>query len=355
MPTFTASLVARAPAASGVPSLVEVDRLVFDRLSYVDELNRPGSATLGCPIGSLTSVAKGRLAALDAFPSEVWVYADSAVVWAGEVQTVAVQDQTVQLSCAGLLGYTFRMGVTSDLTYAAVDQFTIAKGLVDHHQGLSYGNYGIVTTGILTSGVVRDRTYLRDELHNIGTRLQELGAVDNGFDMRVDPSSRALILSYPARGTNLTASVFFDQLNIDSASVALSVGPDDLVTDVSATGTLASASGTNTVTYSAAANAALRAAYGRSWGSQNFSNVTVTETVAGQATAYLNGRDGVMFQPGVTIVPRVGCDVGSFGPGDTVSYSYDAGLGVQSGAYRVAKVTVSADSDGKQRIGVEFA
>jgi hypothetical protein len=351
---FAATLVARVPASSGAPSLVEVDRLIFEGLSYTHELNRPGSASLGVPIRTLSDAAKERLADLAAHPSEVWIYWGSDVVWAGEIQTIGIQDQTVQLGCAGLLGYTWRMGVTTDLTYSQVDQFAIAKSLVDHWQGQAFGNYGIDTSGISASGVERDRTYLRDELHNIGQRLQELGAVIDGFDMHVDPSSRELVLSYPTRGADLTASVFFDERNIDSASVALSVGPDDLVTDGSFTGTLASDTGTNTVTYAERSNAALRATYGRSWGSENFQNVTVEETVAGHGDAYMNARDGVFFQPGVTIVPRAGADIGDFDPGDTVTYSYDAGLGRQTGSYRVAKVTVDVDASGTTRIRTEF-
>jgi hypothetical protein len=351
---FNASLVARVPALSGPPLLVEVDRLVFDQLSYTDELNRPGTGTLGCPIRSLSGAVRDRLQDLSRFPSEVWVYRDSTIAWAGEIQTLSVQDQVVNLSCAGLLGYTSRMGVTSDLVFDNIDQFDIATGLVDHWQNLPYGHYGIDTMSAGLSGVERHRTYLRDELHNIGTRLLELGAVINGFDIHVNAASRALVLSFPARGIDLTDTVFFDKRNIDSAAVALSVAPDDLVTDLSATGTRENDAGTNTITYAARTNAALRASYGRSWAGQNFSNVTVAETVEGHADAYLAVRDGVMFQPGVTIMPRLGADVGDFGPGDVVAYSYDAGLGLQSGEYRISKVTVTVKSDGEQRIGVEF-
>lgn len=354
MTALSASIVARVPASSGPPALVEVDRLVFDELTYIDELNRPGSATLGCPIQSLSSAAKERLAALHTFPSEVWVYRGSTLAWAGELQTLALQGQVVNLGCAGLLGYTFRMGVTSTLTFSADDQFAIAAGLVDHWQNLAYGNYGIDTSSVGTSGVVRDREYLRDELHNIGTRLAELGAVNNGFDMHVNAATRALVLSSPTRGTDLSGSVFFDERNIDSAGVALSVTPEDLVTDVSVTGTRETATGENSVTYADRANTGLRATYGRSWSGQNFQNVTVAETVEGHGDAYLDARSTTLFQPGVSLVPRVGADVGDFGPGDLVSYSYDAGLGRQSGTYRISKVMVSVDSDGKQRIGVEF-
>lgn len=355
MTTFEVVLTARVPQSASAPTLTVVDRLVVDSISYTDELNRPGSATLGCPIRAMSSAVKTRLADLASFPSEAWVYADSTLAWAGEVQTLQVKGQTATLNCVGLLGYTYRMGVTSDLTYTATDQFAIAKGLVDHWQGQAYGNYGIDTSGVGTSGVTRDRTYLRNELHNIGQRLAELGAVIDGFDMRVDPSSRALVLYYPRRGTDLSASMFLDERNIDSASVAMSVAPDDLVSDVSATGTSQSSGGTAATLYSARSTSSVRTAYGRSWGSANFDGVSVQATLDGHADEFLAARTGQLFQPGVTVVPRVYLGVGSVAPGDTVAYSFDAGLGVQSSTFRVTKVKVDVAQDGQQRIGMEFA
>src|SRR5690606_26954353 len=340
LPVYEAVLVARVPALTGVPELVVVDRLVTAGISYTHELNRPGQANLGLPIRSLSPAVKERLANLARFPSEVWIYRDEHLDWAGEIQTLQVQGQTLTINCTGLLGYTWRMGVTEDLVFTDEDQFTIAKALVDHWQSLEYGHYGIDTSEIGESGVTRDRIYLRDELHNIGQRLEELGAVINGFDMHVDPATRKLVLSYPKRGRDLTASVFFDERNIDSADVVLALGPDDLVTDVAATGTLQAEDGENTVTYVERGNDTLRGWYGRSWAGINLSNVSREETVTERADAHLGARDGVFFQPGVTIMPRPGADVGGFLPGDLVSYSYDAGLRLMSGTYRVAKVAV---------------
>lgn len=355
MTTFAVSLVARTPAVSSAPTLVEVDRLVAESISYTEELNRPGAASLGCPVRSMSSDVKSRLANLAAFPSEAWIYADSTLAWCGEIQTLAIQGQTVQLGCVGLLGYTYRMGVTSDLTYTGIDQFTIAKGLVDHWQNQQYGNYGIDTSTVGTSGVTRDRLYKQTELHNIGQRLAELGAVNNGFDIKVDSVTRKLVLNNPQSGVDLSASVFLDKLNIDSASIAVSVAPDDLVSDVSATGTGTTAGGSNFALYSARATAGVRSAYGRSWGSANFDGVGVQATLDGHADAYKDARSTQMLQPGVTVIPRVGADIGSFHAGDTVTYSYDAGLGVQTAALRVAKLVVDVDSNGKQRMKVDFA
>ncbi len=354
MTEFDPVLVARLPQSAASPTLTVVDRLVVDRLSYTEELNRPGTATLSCPIRSISSAVKQRLADLVANPCEVWIYTDTVLHWAGEVQALSVDGQSVQLNCVGLLGYTYRMGVTSDLTYSGVDQFTIAKGLVDHWQALSYGNYGIDTSTVGTSGVTRDRVYLRDELHNIGQRLAELGAVDSGFDTRVDPITRKLVLAYPVSGTDLSASVFFDERNIDSASIAVSVAPDDVVSDISATGTSTTTGAVNTTLYSAQNTAAVRSAFGRSWASKNFDGVSVQATLDGHANAYLAARSTQLLQPGVTVIPRIGADIRGFRAGDTVTYSYDAGLGVQTAALRLSKLTVDVDSSGKKRFQAEF-
>jgi hypothetical protein len=354
MTTFEVVLVARVPQSATSPTLTVIDRLIVDNFSYTEELNRPGAANLGCPIRSMSSSVTGRLVDLAATPSEVWIYADSTLAWAGEIQTLQIQGQTATLNCTGLLGYTFRMGVTSDLIYSATDQFTIAKGMVDQFQALTYGNYGIDTSTVGTSGVVRDRTYLRNELHNIGQRLSELGAVSDGFDIKVDPVTRKLVLTYPVSGSDLSASIFIDDRNIDSGSIAASVGPDDLVSDVAATGTSSTSGGVNSVLYSSRTTSSVQTSYGRSWNGQNFSGISVQATLDGAGDAYLSPRSHQLFQPGVTIVPRVGIDVGSFHVGDTVTYSYDAGLGLQTSTLRVGKLTVSVGTDGKQRLGVEF-
>lgn len=354
MEKFEVVLAARVPQSSGFPLLTEVDRLVVDSVSYTDELNRPGTSALTCPLRAMSSAVKTRLSDLAVFPSEVWIYYGSERVWAGEIQTLGVADQAVSLSCVGLLGYTYRMGVTSDLVYTAVDQFSIAKGLVNHWQGQTFGNFGIDTTAIGLSGENRDRTYLRSELHNVGTRLSELGAVENGFDTWVDADTRELVLQYPFRGLDLSGSVFLDDRNIDSASIAISVAPGDLVSDGGFTGSSQSASGTGSSLYSARASTAVRTSYGRSWSSANFDGVSVQATLDGHGDAYLAARATQLFQPGVTVVPRTGCEINDVHAGDIVSYSFDAGLGLQSGVFRISKVSVSAAQDGKQRLGLEF-
>lgn len=354
MATFEVVLVSRVPQSATSPTLTVLDRLIVETISYTEELNRPGTATFGCPVRSMSSTVTSQLADLAANASEVWVYADSSLVWAGEPQTLNIQGQTVQLDCVGLLGYTFRMGVVADLVYSATDQFTIAAGLINQFQSQTYGNYGIDTSTVGTSGVTRDRTYLRNDLHNVGQRLTELGAVSDGFDMKVDPITRKLVLTSPQQGSDLSASVFLDERNIDSAQISVSVSPDDLVSDVAATGSSTTSAGINSVLYSARTTASVQTSYGRSWHGMNFDGISVQATLDGAGDAYLATRNKQLFQPGVTVFVNANADIGSFHVGDTITYSYDAGLGRQTIALRVAKLTVDVNSSGAQRQKVEF-
>lgn len=357
MTTFEVVLVARTPSATGAPALAEVDRLTVDTISYTEELNKPGTATVSCPVRALTASAKTRLADLALHPCEVWIYQDSAKVWAGGIETIQIQGQTANLNCTGLLGYLWRMGVVDDLTYAAADQFTIVKALVERWQVTrvaNWANFGIVTSGIGTSGELRDRTYLASELATVGQRISELSAVDFGFDMRVDPTSRALILSYPTFGTNLSSTIVLDERNIDSASIIQSVAPQDFAVTVTGTATSQSASGEGQSLRSGFFTSAAAQAFGYSWAGLNFDGVSVQATLDDYVVGYLHSHNHQFFQPGVTVMTRPGAQIGSFHPGDSVAYAYDAGLGFQSGTFRVAKVTVSVQANGEQRMAVEF-
>lgn len=354
MAVFEVVLVARTPQSATSPTLTIINRLVCDSISYAEELNKPGTATLGCPIQSLTSDINARLVNLAANPSEVWIYADNVIAWAGEVQTLSIQGQTVQLGCVGLLGYTSRMGIVADVTYSATDQFSIAQNLVDTWQALSYGNYGIDTSTVGTSGVVRDRIYLRNELNNVGQHLAELGLIIDGFDTKVDPSTRKLVLTSPQQGSDLSGSVFIDQRNVDSAAIAISVAPADLVSDLSITGSSNSGTGASVTLYSLRTTTAVQTSYGRTWAGVSNNGVSAQPTLDGAGDAYLAARSDKLFQPGVTIIPLVGCNIGDFHVGDTINYSYDAGIGLQTLNLRVGKLTVSVDAGGKQRLLVEF-
>lgn len=360
MTIFETVLVARTPAASGSPTLTVVDRLVSDQVTYIDELNKPGSATLQCPVWALTADVQAVLVNLRVTPCEVWIYADSTLAWSGEIQTMQIQNQTLTINCVGLMGYLARMGITADTTFSATDQFTIAKSLVNTWQAQSYGNFGLVTSGIGTSGVVRDRTYLQKDLKDVLSAVTDLANVIDGFDFWVDPTTRALTFAYPTRGTDLSASVFIDSRNVDSnTSISVSVAPGDVVSDVGLTSSAQTTAGAQVSLYSYRTNSTTESTFGRCWAGVSADSVSVQATLDGQGDAYLSTRAEQLLTPSLTLIPNVGLGTvpGAVHPGDSVAYAYDAGLGMQSGTFRVSKVTVAVDpngTDSQPRISLEF-
>ena len=53
-------------------------------------------------------------------------------------------------------------------------------------------------------------------------------------------------------------------------------------------------------------------------------------------------------------MPIVGADVDDFGVGDTITYTFDAGLGQQTGTYRIVKRTITVAESGQETMAVEF-
>lgn len=184
-------------------------------IRYGYRLNRPGAIDFRLPLDD----PKTTKANLEIGVHEAAVRRNRVEVWTGPLLTLDESDdtgnRTVKFGGEGLLAYTRKMHVTSTLEYvvATDDQFTIARGLVAHHQAKGGGDFGIDTSAGTTSGRKRDRIYYGFELKNIYEALVELAEVEDGFDLEVDPATRALNLYYPKRGIRRT-DVVFDERNI---------------------------------------------------------------------------------------------------------------------------------------------
>jgi hypothetical protein len=224
-----------------------VEELPAEIISYSFRLNRPGaisfSLALDHPFCTRNVIAPGT--------NEVVVERNKAIVWRGPILTADEDSEKVSFGGEGLLAYTKRWHITSTLTFAAVDQFTIARALVDHHQDKAGGDFGLLTTGADTSGVTRDRTYEGFQRKGIYEALTELVDVDNGFDLNINPNSRLLELHYPQQGTRQNDLIWEDGIRsfsrtIDSSSQASQIlgvgegeGDDQLVFNLQDSGAVA--------------------------------------------------------------------------------------------------------------------
>lgn len=350
MAVYHVTAQARTPALSGPPTLVEIGPIHASGLNWTEELNRPGSIQFSCDPASLSDDIKARLVDLRRFPLEVKVWRDSTVVALGHIQSYTIQATTLSVYCSGLLSYLSYMLIQADYFPSGVDQAVIVKTLVETWQNLDYGNFGLATSGIAAHGVPRDGTYKRDDLRKVSDVINQIAERDNAFDYYVNPATRALVLVNPQRGTDLSNTVFLDYRNITDPSVSVSVAPADVASDAFVTSMLDD----GVTLYGTASNASTRQSFGRSAIADTYQDVSNQATLDGHASELLATRAEQLFIPGPNAFATLDADVDDFTVGDTVRYSFDAGLGLTTMAARVVKRRIAIDNDGAERINVEF-
>lgn len=346
-------VLARIPQSSTSPAYIEIDPIEWKTLTYVNELSSPQSLTATAQLSSITEGVLQRLRDLASLATELRLYRNGQVVFQGPLLGWQTSGETLTLNAGGLLSYLKLMVVQSDLVYTNVDQATIVKGLVDQWQSATYGDFGIDTSAIAPVGVTRTVTYKQTELKNVFTTVTDLGKLDQGFDIEVDPASRKLTLWSPSKGVDRSTgedAIVFDDRNVTSSDITCSVAIGDLASDAFGTGT---ASGTDTPFYATAVNTELRSKYGKSAVTATFSNVSTQADCQGLTNALLNARGQAFVVPGPKVRVTPDASLSSYGVGDTVSYDLGGVIAV-SGAFRIRKQTITASPTGQETVDIEF-
>lgn len=211
--------------------------LLADSITWTEALNSPGSLTASVPLRQERPGATRVVTDQQVDPGRTLlaVERDGVVLWAGWLWDVSadVRASQLRLTASGPMSVLRRRHVLVDKTFTQVDQITIARTLIDDAQavysnsqvGISIGSdIGIdTTTDTTTSGVLRDRTYYAAERHVVADVLENLAAVDGGFDFRFEPTRNTSLgwifrPSYPAEGRK-TAHVFELGVNVDLLDV----------------------------------------------------------------------------------------------------------------------------------------
>lgn len=346
MADYDVTLVARTPVpAPDAPVLTEVDRLKLNGLSWSDALTRAGEIHCSLDVDTLNAEAKLRLTNLVAYPCELWVHRDGIRVAAGPVTARQIQGRSVTVTAAGLAYYLQYMRRVYDYITSSRDQYQIVKDLIDWEQATvfpfwDYAHFGLDTDGIGTSGVTRELTIEGSELRSLDEIIRQMGGRDNGFDIWVDPTTRAVMLATPRRQRDLTGTVILDGRYLRSAQVAHSVAAGKVASEVWASSS--SSSGTSALS-TAADNPAVAASFGRVLAAQAFHDITNASTLLAHARRAADD----MATPAITISPNivtgVELDPTTLQPGDLITYDYDAGLGQETHTLRVDTITTKVD------------
>lgn len=165
-----------------------LDALPVQGVALDDYIGKTGRMTGTVPIPNRAMAERARRAILPG-RTGVWVERGRDLWWGGVLWTLALASDDrgrlgAQIQAGGWESYLYRRLLYDTQIAEQVDQFDIARGLVDYAQNTTGGDIGI-TYESDPSGVARDRTFLRYDLHSIGDLLDDLAAVENGFEWRI--------------------------------------------------------------------------------------------------------------------------------------------------------------------------
>ncbi len=350
---YEAILVERVPNISSAPTLTEIDEIIVkEKLSWSEELIGDGGfISFALEPDQQSQDIKDILIDISQIACEIKLYRDGTAVQMGPIIGLQTQGPTLNVVCRAAGYYLKYMFVTSDITHTNVDQYTIGKGLIDHWQALDYGDYGLITSAIGTSGDLRTVSYFADETPNILRKIEQLADNLTGFEFYIDPTNRNVIFT-SRRGSDKSASVIIDSRAIVSPNTHFSVAFEDYANHAIAAG--ANQEGTTTIV-GTKTNATEMAKWGRAGAAINIDGVTQQGTIDDYAQSLLDTSDHLHFIPGAgSAFPIKGASVEDFETGDTITWVYDYGLGLIELQRDVYKRIVKVDGAGMETLSLEF-
>jgi hypothetical protein len=182
---------------------------------WTEDYNAPGTLSATVKLSAWLAAGAAPLRTfvqlIDTTSGTMWF---SGPVWSADPDLTT---KLVTLQVAGWLSVLKHRVNRTDLTYTAVDQATIAAGLVAEAQrdtqagGANHRDLSISVAFVGTTGVARDRTYLASERKNIGQALAELAACTNGF--------RFAIADVPTTGTAFSRRLLISAVSAATTTV----------------------------------------------------------------------------------------------------------------------------------------
>jgi hypothetical protein len=368
-----------------------IGEIPLSGLTYSHKLNDVGelSATLylPSPVDSSSRVLGGIYNdAVDECRRQIVIERDGVVVWCGIVWASPYDDesQSRAVRAASDWSYFRARFINYDATFSTTDQFSIAQSIINTAQGtVNTPSHIGVTVGSNTSGITRDRTYTASELKPVAEAIEQLAAVDNGFDFAIDCAytstgvlSKTLTLSYPRRGRNYlnTGHVFELGRNIisftwpsDGTRVANKVyatgqGEGAEVTPTTIEGVAGTSSGSQgrTIGLAIDANSIQPVATGGPGypvleKQISFSDVSVLDTAIRHAQAELRFSTTPIVLPEIIVRGDREPELGSYSTGDAcriiippnVTPRFPSGLDT---FYRIIAYEVSVDDNGTEQV-----
>ena len=227
---------------------------------------------------------------------------------------------------------------TSTLSWTSTDQALIVKAMIDATQALTDGALGIDTSGLVATGRVRD--YTRDPGKPIGSAIDDLAAMIDGFDWSIEPDMTAHIW-YPERGSAVSWSAVWGR---NVSSLTRTTDPTAFASDLLGIG------GTGTTPYTASRTPRV---LGRWESSQSWSDVTVQSTLNAHTEGELILDDWIPAYT-ATVTPESWTPADAW-LGDTIGVHVHSGrLDVDTTA-RIVGVNFTLGDDDTEQVDLDLA
>ncbi len=160
----------------------------MQQLALDDYIGKTGSMSATIPVPNAALAARIR-SAVQPGRTAVWVERGREIWWGGILWTARVASSTrgelsVQVQAGTFDSYLDHRMLADTQIATGVDQYDIARGLINYVQNTPGGDIGI-TYDAAPSGVKRDRMYSRYDLPRIRDLINQLSSVENGFEWRI--------------------------------------------------------------------------------------------------------------------------------------------------------------------------
>lgn len=355
MPFYEVVAYSRTPVQSAAPTFAELGYIKTTGgedgggLGWGKELYNDGVITVSTDPTNVSSAIGTRLLDFKNKPMEIGVFRDGVLRQKGPLVSWQVIGKTLVLTARGLMYYTRYMTITTDKSYNT-NQVLIAKDFVDMHQVKDYGNYGLVTTGMVSAGPTKEREYKAAELIDVNGEIWDLGQSSDGFDMEVNPSTRVMTSYSQFKGTDKSGLVRLDARGIVVPSISESLSAGAFGSAAFVSGIVSNAD----PKVSTSVDTPLRANFGLAYATYSSIGVPTQGELDNLASSVRDQARESVFTPPEEFWSVHGATVDDFDTGDVVTFEYDAGFGLIVRKARVKNFFVSVQEGGQDKLSVEF-
>ncbi len=283
----------------------------------------------------------------------LWVERGGVIVKGGIIvgyPTLNLATNSVDIEAQGFHAYYRRRVLRATKHWFDTEQLTIAKELVD----VAAADIRVETAS-MTSGVVRTRRYPWWTFQNIGQAVEQLANTDDGFDFHHEyrwDNTTGLPTAlwtpiYPKTGRD-TNIVFDVDANCDYSSVQVDgTGLGNTVITVGA------GEGDATV-FDVQTDGGQLAAFPPYEDVNSYTDVVRLETLQEHGRERLKRIAQPITRARVTVRRDAGPQIGTFQPGDRVTFRASQGWWEETGTYRIVGYNVSMGS-GEEVVTVDLA